>query len=65
MIGLPRSLTLPFQTFGLITKQERALLNEIYEYSPLLFDFCLKRTMRGKNGEQLPACCFVRNRAIF
>lgn len=25
------NLTLPFQTFGLITKEERVLLNEIYE----------------------------------
>ncbi len=59
------NLTLPFQTFGLISKEERILLNEIYEYSPLLYDFCLKRTMRGKNGEQLPPSVFVRNRALF
>lgn len=59
------NLTLPFQTFGLITKQERGLLNEIYEHSPLLYDFCLKRTMRGLNGEKLPASIFERNEGLF
>jgi hypothetical protein len=31
---------------GFITADERTALNEIYDYSPLLFDFVLKRTMR-------------------
>ncbi len=62
---LKKSLTLPFQTFGLITKEERVLLNEIYEYSPVLYDFCLKRTMKGQKGERLPASLFMRNTNLF
>ncbi|MGW8193610.1 MAG: amidohydrolase family protein [Desulforhopalus sp.] len=31
---------------GFITEEERTLLNEIYDYNPLLFDFVLKRTVR-------------------
>ena len=29
------------------TIKERDLLNEVYEYNPLLFDFVLKRTLRS------------------
>jgi mannonate dehydratase len=32
---------------GYIQEHERSLLNEIYEYNPLLFDYVLKRTLRG------------------
>jgi len=32
--------------YGMITKQERKYLNEIYEYNPLIFDYVLKRTLR-------------------
>ncbi len=32
--------------YGMITKQERKYLNEIYQYNPLLFDYVLKRTIR-------------------
>ncbi len=35
---------------GLITEDERALLNEIDRHDPLLFDFVLKRTLRLKDG---------------
>ena len=31
---------------GLITRTQRELLNEIYNYNPLLFDFVVKRTLR-------------------
>lgn len=31
---------------GFITAEERKLLNEIYDYNPLLFDFALKRTLK-------------------
>ena len=31
---------------GYITSEERNLLNEIYDYNPLLFDLVLKRTLR-------------------
>ena len=32
---------------GYIKENERDLLNEVYEYNPLLFDFVLKRTLRS------------------
>ena len=59
------NLTMPFYQFGLITKAERNCLNEIYEYSPVLYDFCLKRTMKGPHGERLPPSLFQRNRALW
>lgn len=31
---------------GYITKEERKILNEIYDYNPLLFDYLVKRTIR-------------------
>lgn len=31
---------------GFITKTERRLINEIYDYNPLLFEFVLKRTIK-------------------
>jgi len=35
-----------------ITKREKNLLNEIYSYNPLLFDFALKRTLRHPQTRQ-------------
>ena len=50
---------------GYITKDERACLNEIYDYNPLLFDFVLKRTMKLPGTQRsLPAQVFMRNAAI-
>ncbi|MHC4409676.1 MAG: amidohydrolase family protein [Planctomycetota bacterium] len=43
---------------GFLTAKERAWLNEIYDCNPLLFDFVLKRTLRGPNGERFPASVF-------
>ncbi len=37
---------------GFITSDERAALNEIYDYNPLLFDFVLKRTIRHPETKQ-------------
>jgi hypothetical protein len=59
------NLTLPIQKAGMISKQERILLNEVYEFSPVLYDFCIKRTVKGPNGEQFPASLFKRNYKIF
>src|SRR3989441_9123227 len=48
-----------------ITKDERACLNEIYDYNPLLFDFVLKRTIKLPGTQRsLPAQVFMRNAAI-
>jgi predicted TIM-barrel fold metal-dependent hydrolase len=47
---------------GFITDEERAQLNEIYDYNPLLFDFVLKRTMRHPETKQkLAAGVFMGN----
>jgi hypothetical protein len=47
---------------GYITAEERAGLNEIYDYNPLLFDFVLKRTLKTpENGKHLPPMIFMTN----
>jgi len=47
---------------GFITGEERAQLNEIYDYNPLLFDFVLKRTMRHPETKQkLAPSVFMAN----
>jgi predicted TIM-barrel fold metal-dependent hydrolase len=47
---------------GYITPTERACLNEIYDYNPLLFDFVLKRTLKLPGSEKrLPASIFMIN----
>lgn len=47
---------------GFITDEERAQLNEIYDYNPLLFDFVLKRTMRHPETKQkLAPAVFMAN----
>src|SRR6266550_2921333 len=47
---------------GYITREERACLNEIYDYNPLLFDFTLKRTIKLPGTERrLPASIFMAN----
>jgi len=45
---------------GYITEEEEELLNEIYHYNPLVFDFVLKRTMRDpKTKQKLPVESFL------
>ncbi len=47
---------------GFITAEERAQLNEIYDYNPLLFDFVLKRTARHPETKQkLAPSVFMAN----
>lgn len=44
---------------GMITKEERQYLNEIYRYNPLLFDYVLKRTIKHpKTGAKLDKVIF-------
>ena len=52
------SPSLPPPSLGLITSQERAALNELYNYNPLLFDFACKRLVRGPGGERFPPSLF-------
>jgi hypothetical protein len=55
----------PFVKAGMITKDERQALKEIYQSNPLLFDFVLKRTLRDPaTGGRLPAGVFVSNPSI-
>ena len=50
---------------GYITRAERAGLNEIYDYNPLLFDFVLKRTLKAPGaGQRFPASVFMANPAL-
>ena len=45
---------------GFISEQERSLLNEIYSYNPILFDFVLKRTIKSPgSGNKLMRDAFV------
>jgi predicted TIM-barrel fold metal-dependent hydrolase len=50
---------------GYISADDRPLLNEIYNYNPLLFDFVLKRTLKRPGTEKrLPASIFMTNAAL-
>ena len=50
---------------GYITSEERNLLNEIYDYNPLLFDLVLKRTLRLPGSDRkFPATIFTINSAL-
>ena len=47
------------ERLGFITRNERHLLKEIYQYNPLLFDFVLKRTLKHpETGVKFPASVF-------
>ena len=49
---------------GFISAEERDLLNEIYDFNPLLFDFVLKRTVRGPGGERFAPSVFTEHPAL-
>ena len=53
-------LTLPLSSTrqGFITQEEASVLNELYNYNPLLFDFACKRLVRGPLGEKFPPQVF-------
>lgn len=62
--------TTQFKKLGYITDEEREMLNEIYDYNPLIFDFVLKRNLKHpltgqkfspKAFELPPALCKARN----
>jgi len=57
--------TRTLESAGYITAKERELLNEIYDFNPLLFDFVLKRTLRHtKTGEKFPPSVFVEHSSL-
>jgi hypothetical protein len=50
---------------GYLTPDERACLNELYHYNPLLFDLVLKRTIKIPGTERrLPASIFMMNSSL-
>ena len=54
--------TRALEKYGFITSEERSLLNEIYNYNPLLFDYMVKRTVRRPHTEErLSANIFQAN----
>ncbi len=57
-------MTNKLQKQGLITKEEREYLNEIYKQNPLLFDFAVKRTLRHKDGSKFQDSIFVENKRL-
>jgi uncharacterized protein len=57
--------TRPLVKGGYINADQRQVLNEIYDYNPLLFDFVLKRTIKLPGTQKrLPASVFMRNIAL-
>jgi len=49
-------------SLGMITEEERACLNEVYDFNPLLFDFLLKRTIRHpESGKRFPPELFMEH----
>jgi len=49
-----------------ITENERTLLNEIWEYNPLLFDYVLKRCLKSpRTGNSFPPSVFTYNKKLF
>ena len=42
----------------MITPEECTVLNELYNYNPLLFDFVCKRLLKGPKGETFPPALF-------
>ncbi len=50
---------------GFITAEQRAALNEIYAFNPLLFDFVLKRTLaHPRTGQRFAPAVFERRPAL-
>ncbi len=50
---------------GYIDETQRTLLNEIDRHNPLLFDFVLKRTLRGAGGVQFAPAVFMPPEHLF
>jgi len=51
--------TRDIEAAGLIDSADRAALNEIYDFNPLMYDFVLKRSVRGPDGQRLPTSVFL------
>jgi hypothetical protein len=47
LVCVCRACSSLFSRKGLLTREDETMLNRIYSYNSLLFDFCLKRSVRG------------------
>ncbi len=50
-----------FAKIGLISKDHVPALKELFRVQPPVWDFVIKRLMRGPNGEAFPDSVFLRN----
>lgn len=48
---------------GLITSEEKACLDELYQYNPLIFDFACKRCLKY-NGKMFPPTLFMEHKHL-
>jgi uncharacterized protein len=60
---LLRTSTLVSQ--GLLSEPQRTMLNEIDQHNPLVFDFAVKRSLRGHAGERFADDVFMPPRSLF
>lgn len=51
-------LTSVLLRYQLITAEQKEVLNELYDYNPLLFDLACKRCLVGPNGGMFPLSAF-------
>jgi hypothetical protein len=57
--------TSALQKYGYITEEETKILNEIYYYNPLVFDFVCKRLVKSPNtGTKFDASVFMKNKHL-
>lgn len=60
--------TSKFESLGWITAAEKAALDELYDFDPLVFDFALKRTLRVKDESgaehRFAPSCFEEHPAL-
>jgi mannonate dehydratase len=50
---------------GLLTEEQRTLINEIDQHNPLAFDFVIKRALRGSGGERFADSIFMPPPGLF
>jgi len=50
---------------GMISREEERLLNKVFKFNPILFDFLLKRCLRSSKGNKFKECVFMEQDEIF
>jgi len=56
--------TSALQKMNLLNSQEKVALDEIYGINPLLFDFCLKRSLKLEDGTKFPSSIFTKSQEL-